>query len=555
MPSVADVLARTAVGLGITHAFGLLGEGNLELVCSLRSRGVSWVAMRREDGVVCAADGFSQGSGRLGLGLVTHGPALVNALNPLVGAARGGTPLLLLCGELGPDDRDHPQWLDQAALVRAAGLSYRSVRDPGQAEATLRAAARSATARKRPEVVGVPVGIQQLAAPYPGPTPAASSDQAPGQTRDRVPEPDPGLIRRAADLLAAARRPVLLAGRGAIGARDDLIALAGRAGCLLATTWPAKGLFHGEPYDIGVCGGFALQAARRLILDADALLVCGASLNRYTTASGELTRGKVIIQVDHDAAAFGRHVRPDLAVPAEAAAAARLLRAALGAGREGYRGPAVAHAIDGMGTGEFTDESTEAGLDLRTVACALDRFLPAGRGFVADVGYHASEPAKFVAITAPRRQALTVHFGSIGLALATSVGLAASDPSAPVLCAVGDGGLAGAVGELDTLRRTGLPVAVAVFNDSAYAVEYHTLRGRGRSPELSLFQPVSFASVARAYGIEAMTASRLDDLPRVREFLDPVDRPKLVDFKIRPDVVTRWYADVTSAPAVRGSAA
>lgn len=546
MPSVADVIARTVADMGITRAFGLLGEGNLELVCSLRSRGVNWVAMRREDGVVCAADGFSQGSGRLGLGLVTHGPALVNALNPLVGAAKGRTPLLLVCGELGPDDRGRPQWIDQAALVRAAGVSYSSVRHPEQAEAVLRAAAHSAAVHQRPEVVGVPVGMQQLTAPYTGDALAAEPA--------RAAEPDPEVVHQAAELLAAANRPVLLAGRGAIGARDELVALAGRAGCLLATTWPAKGLFHGEPFDIGVCGGFALQAARQLMADADLLLVCGASLNPYATGAGKLTRGKVVIQVDHDAAAFGRHVEPSLAVDGDAGTAARLLRAALRDSREGYRSPGTARAIDRMGTGEFTDESTDAGLDLRTVACALDRFLPADRGFVADVGYHASEPIKYITVTSPRKQALTVHFGSIGLALPTSVGLAASDPSVPVLCAVGDGGLAGAIGELDTVSRTGFPVVVAVFNDSAYAVEYHALRGRGYSPELALFEPVSFASIASAYGIEAVTASSLDDLPRVREFLGSVDRPKLVDFKIRPDVLTRWYADITSTPATKRGA-
>lgn len=543
MPSVADVVARTACDLGITHAFGLLGEGNLELVYRLREHGLRWVAMRREDGVVCAADGFSQGSGRLGLGLVTHGPALVNALNPLIGAAKGRTPLLLMCGELGPDDDGHPQYVDQAALVQAAGLSYRSVRHPGQAEATLRAAAHSAESRGRPEVVGIAAGIQQLPATYTG--------AGPGAAPARPAEPDPELIRRAADLLATADHPVLLAGRGAVSARDDLIALAERAGCLLTTTWPAKGLFRGEPFDIGVCGGFALQAAAQLIADADVLLVCGASLNPYTTASGRLTRGKVIIQVDTNHGSFGRHIRPDLAVHGDVGTVARHLRTALGTGRTGYRGPVAARAIARMGAAEFLDESADDGLDLRTVACALDAFLPPDRGFVADVGYHASEPAKYITITAPSRQALTVHFGSIGLALSTSIGLAASDPSVPVLCAVGDGGLAGAVGELDTLSRTGLPVAVAVFNDSAYAVEYHALRARGRSPELALFAPVSFESVARAYGIEAMTASRLDDLSEVGEFLRSVDRPKLIDFKIRPDVLTRWYADVTSGPATR----
>src|SRR5206468_10186498 len=128
-----------------------------------------------------------------------------------------------------------------------------------------------------------------------------------------------------ADLVERARRPLVLAGRGAVlaGARRPLEELADRIGALLATSAPAHGLFAGSPWSLGISGGFASPLAQELLPRADLVLAFGASLNHWTTRRDELIRGR-IVQVDVEA-----H-RPDaLAVLGDAAAAARALAAEL----------------------------------------------------------------------------------------------------------------------------------------------------------------------------------------------------------------------------------
>lgn len=544
MPTVADVLGATAAKLGCSLAFGLLGDGNLELALSFQQAGIGWLPLRREDSVVAAADGYSQATGRVGVGLVTQGPGLANALNALVGAAKGSTPLVLLCGEL-TGDWSEPQCLDQAELVRGTGASYRSVVNTVRASEMLVAAFAEAARERRPIVLGVPTA-QQTATPRNAVKPPRIGYEPQRESHMR---PTEEAVAAAGVVLSRSERPVLIAGRGALAAREPLVRLAEAAGCLLSTSLLARGLFEGDPYDLGICGGFSSSLGDRLIREADVVVACGASLNDYTTKSGALTRGKPIIKIDHEKHAIGGLGPADVAVLGDVGVTAAVLRARVDRRDAGYRTAEVRRAISEYdASSEFVSQSDESGLDLRDVAYFLNVALPPDRAVTFDLGYFTSEPAKYVKVLRPNRQAFTLHFGSIGLALATSIGLAAADPSVPTLCCVGDGGLASAVGELESVRRSGLPIVIAVFNDSAYGMEYHALLARRRSPRLSQNPLVNVAAVATAYGLRAMTLRRREDFARAMPLLRHITEPLLLDFRTRSDVLTSWYAEVTGLP-------
>jgi thiamine pyrophosphate-dependent acetolactate synthase large subunit-like protein len=274
--------------------------------------------------------------------------------------------------------------------------------------------------------------------------------------------------------------------------------------------------------------------------DADLVLAIGASLNAYTTRQGELLCKATVVRVDVDADALASGPAVDLALHGDAATIARELTRRIGTPRQGYRSDPRLRSSE---LDPFVDESDETGLDLRTVARFLDSALPEDRALATDLGYFTSEPAIHVQVRHPRRQAFPLHFGSIGLGLATGIGLAASDPSVPTLCAIGDGGLCASLGELETLARTRLPVVVAVFNDDAYGVEVHELRFRGEPTDVAEFPPVDFAALGHSLGIRSLRASRAQDLPAVRDALADPREPLLVDFRLNPTVVTRWYRE------------
>src|SRR5207244_7425197 len=125
-------------------------------------------------------------------------------------------------------------------------------------------------------------------------------------------EPQPDAVHEVADLLAEARRPIIIGGRGALGAgaREAIEELADTTGALLATSAVAGGLFAGNPWSIGITGGFATPLAAELVSSADLLLSFGATLNMWSTRHGRLVGpDAVVVQVDFDPDAIGSHLQ------------------------------------------------------------------------------------------------------------------------------------------------------------------------------------------------------------------------------------------------------
>lgn len=539
---VADLIAADLAAAGVETVFGVVGEGNVALATLLhRTDGVRYMAARKEDAAVAMADGYARAGGRLGVATVTHGPGLTNTVTALTEAVRARTPLLLLAGQVGLGDRTNRQSLDQAALGAATGAPVVEVTSAPQAVAQLRHALTTALAGRIPVLVNLPVDVQRAAADPPG-----AAWQPPPLPR---PAPDPDAVAPAAAALVAARRPVILAGRGAVlaGARAELERLADRTGALLCTSLFASGFFAGNPYDLGVCGGFATGLAERLIADADCVVAFGASLNRWTTASGRMLSGTVI-HCDSDPVAIGRWCEPDHALIADAALGAAALADALAghAAATGYRTPEVTAEIAGYDVaGEFVDAGGPDGLDVHPVSVLLDRCLPADRQVVVDVGHFMSVPSKYVRVRDPRSYLSPSAFGAIGLSVPAAVGAAAARPDRLTVCVVGDGGLMMCLAELDSVRRAGLPVLVVAMNDHAYGAEVHLCRRHGIAEDLAWFPPVDFAATAAGLRLPARTVTTLDDVAKAVTEL--AGGPGLLDVRLDARITTKYYRDAVAA--------
>ena len=302
---LAATLAEHARG----PVFGLVGDGNLFLMDAFKRRfGGRYVAARHEASAVQMAVGYAQVSGGLGIATVTHGPALANTAVALIEAVKGGYPLLLIAGDTAPDDRNHLQKFDQKSFVSMTGAAYVELTAPETASADLVRAITMATRERRPVVFNMRVDWQwsEPKSQRPLPAPPAQAEVL----------PDTGAVEEAASILAAAKRPIVLGGRGACDARsrEALIRLADRVEAPLATTLKAQGLFRGHAHDLGIFGGLSHSVAVDAILAADTVIAFHASLNKFTTGNGELLKDKRVVHVTADASAVRRHHEPLLTV-------------------------------------------------------------------------------------------------------------------------------------------------------------------------------------------------------------------------------------------------
>src|SRR3954447_14870672 len=305
--TVADAVGRALGALGVDIAFGLMGSGNLAVTNALRDAGVPFHASRHEGGAICMADGYGRVSGRLPACSVHQGPGLTNAVTGLTEAAKARTPLIVLAADVPAAALRSNFRIDQTALVESVGAVAERVHGGATAPADTARAVRRARTERRPVVLMLPLDVQAQECDGAEPPPLGPELAAPRPAEESV--------RAATDILAAARAPAIIAGRGAVlaDAGPALRRLGEVTGAVLATSAMANGLFAGDPYDLGIAGGFASPLAARLLSQSDAIFALGAARTQWTTKHGTLTaRGARVVRVDLEPDAIGPHRPADV---------------------------------------------------------------------------------------------------------------------------------------------------------------------------------------------------------------------------------------------------
>jgi thiamine pyrophosphate-dependent acetolactate synthase large subunit-like protein len=541
---VSEAVGKALAQEGVRVVFGLLGSGNLTVTNALRDAGAAFVGARHETGAVCMADGYARVSGEVACASVHQGPGLTNAITGLTEAAKSRTPIVVLAGDTPAGALRSNFRIDQRGLVESVGAVAERVYGADTAAADAVRAVRRARVERRAVVLMLPLDVQAMETDAAFSTPSAR-ELAP-------PRPDDATLARVARSLADARRPAIIAGRGAVlaGAGPALRRLAELTGAILATSAVANGLFTGDPYDVGISGGFASPTASRLLRDADVVLAVGASLNAWTTRHGTMLAPDAhVIQVDLDEEAIGTHRPVDSGLVGDARLTAEALIAVLDDRDAGTRDENLAQAISaGRWRDEPYEESTAADvLDPRTLSIALDDLLPTERTVVVDSGHFMGWPSMYLRVPDAAGFVFAQAFQCVGLGLGNAIGAALARPDRLTIATVGDGGALLALPEFETLGRLGLPILVVIYNDAAYGAEVHHFRPMGQAVDLAQFPDTDFAALARAAGCNGITARSIADLEFLRAWLEQRDGPMVVDAKVDPDICADWLEEAFRA--------
>jgi thiamine pyrophosphate-dependent acetolactate synthase large subunit-like protein len=537
--SVADVVGETIGAQGVKDAFGVLGSGNLVVTNALCRRGTQFHHARHEMSAVCMADGYARVSGRVGVASVHQGPGLTNTMTGLAEAAKSRTPLLVLAGETPAAALTSNFRIDQHDLVESVGAIADRVHSPKTAADDAVRAYDRAVIERRPVVLMLPIDIQ----PQPATQTAPSRPPMPALANG---DPSKQAVEHAAALIAQAKRPAIIAGRGAV--LSD-------AGPALVTSAPANGLFAGLPYSLGISGGFASPFAASLLPQADLVLVVGASVNHWTTKHGALIGPAArVIQIDVEAKAIGRNRPADLAILGDATATAAALRQSLAASgheNQGFRTLEIAAEIAaGAWRHEpYEDASTDDWIDPRTVSIALNDLLPKNRAVAVDSGHFLGYPSMYLDVPDARAWVFPNGFQAVGLGLGNAIGAAIAQPDRPTVAAIGDGGAFMALAELETAARLKLGnLLVLIYDDAAYGAEVHHFAPMGHDVSLVRFPDADLAAIARAAGARAATVRNPDDLAVIDEWrTERSGHPLVLDAKVNPTICAEWLEEAFRA--------
>lgn len=550
-PRVHEVLAQAFRQEGVQTCFTLMGDANMNWAASLAALGVRMLYVRHEHCAVAAAMAYARKASDVGVATVTCGPGLTQIITALPAAVRAHLPLVIFAGESPLKSGWYNQELDQAPLITATGAAYHRLHMVERMPVAVRDAFLQARRERRPVVIGVPFDLQDR--PWEG------KSDLPKPSRDLLPRASPipphaDDVARAAQLVAGAQRIVVLAGLGAVeaDAGPACRALAAKLGGLLATTLPARGLFHDDPYCIGISGSYTPEAGLEYLKQADLVIAVGSSLAYHAGGGGQLWPRAQMLQVDIDPAAVSQgqetarhHLRADARLGVEA------LTEALPARKEPWRNDAMAARIRDTKPDSHVVQVEPGLLDPRDMAEALEKHLPRDWEMVNSGGhcswFFAQMPSR------PQERFLTIReFGAIGNGLAFAMGVAAARPDRPVVLFDGDGSVMMHVQELETIRRHGLRILVVVANDGAYGSEVHKLRAEGFPDDGSVFGRCDFGGIARGFGLPGRTFKSLDALPQAVAEFAAGGGGAVWDFHVSDKVLSPSMRRAHPQPAAKG---
>jgi acetolactate synthase-1/2/3 large subunit len=498
---------------------------------------------------VFAADAYAKVSGRVGLVDATLGPGATNLVTGLVEALNSGTPMVAIVGD---SHRDHSwknmtQECRQLDILRPAVKEVIRVESPARIpELVRRAFAVATSGRPGPVVLDVPEDVcHGLHTFEPGTWHADAAHAGIPALRCR---PDSASLRQAADMLAAAQRPLVLAGGGVhlSGAAETLTAFAREFNIPVAHTMTGKGAIPCiDPLSAGLFGRYD-RIANALIAASDLLLVVGCKLGeiatkRYTVPAA----GARLIHLDISAEEFDRTLQPTLRLWGDAREGLRDLHEALAPQAVEIRKRLEPHAMAVRSAMEDWRakvaprlESDETPVAMARLLHEINRALPADGFLVADGGFAAHWGGLlFDTRRAGRSFVPDRGFASIGYGLPGSMGVALANPGKTVFGLTGDGGFNMMIGELETARRLGVDLAVIVVNNAAsgYVKALQHLMYGADAYQSSDLAETDYARAADALGCKGIRVERPEQVAPALERAKSLRGPVVIDVIVTRD--------------------
>jgi acetolactate synthase-1/2/3 large subunit len=537
--STADLLAGYLHAAGVRHVFGYPGESVIDFMEAVTRRGIEMVSAVREGTAAFMAEAAAMTGGNLGVCLSTLGPGSTAVLNGVASATLDRVPLLAVSGQIESSREQFftHQVVDHGRMF--APVSKLALRlDPASADAVIRKALRTAVA-ERPGAVSLTVTADAWPVPAGGvPADGVPADGVPADGEVRLPPmaPAAGTVDVYGDgdplrTLAAARRPVLLAGIAALrcAAGPELVRLAERAGIPVVVSPMAKGVFpEDHPYFAGVLDMAGYQVVWDLLAGADLILAAGFDpvelispwsvstpvLHLDTTPNTDQVYAAAHELVGHVGALLGWLTAQWTGEPRweEAAVAAHRLRlrAAWLAGR------------------------SEGSLNPSDVVTIAREAAPPGTILATDVGSHKIMAGQAWQADEPRSVLIPNGLSAMGFGVPAAIAARLTRPGRPVLALVGDGGFAMAATEMRIASSLGLPVTVVVFADGSLNRIELRQQSVGYPPTGTRMDGMDLVALAEATGCDGVRADTPAALEKALAGFAARSRPLIVEARINP---------------------
>ncbi len=529
----AQALIKALDALGIEYVFGYSGGAALPIFDALETvkTNMKFVLVRHEQGAVHMADGYARACGKPAAVLVTSGPGAGNTVTGIMTAMMDSVPMIVLCGQqvtwmLGKDAFQEADIFNiTAPVVKHNFLVKETNALPRVAREAYHIAT---TGRPGPVLIDIPKDISQ--SPFTGVMDEPMD--LPGYHPEESFKINKAHIAEAARLIAAAKRPVILAGQGAMIARADkeLLKLAETLGCPVTTTLLGKGVFpETHALSLGMIGMHGTAYANKAICECDLIFNVGSRFDdRIIGKPHMFGRNAKIIHIDIDAAEHNKMIKTDVTICGDAKAALSELLPHI-APLETTEW--LAH-LDGYKKKFPLAYKKQGGLRMQQV---IDEFYQLTKGkaiITTDVGQHQMWAAQFYKNDSSYHWISSGGAGTMGFGFPAAIGAQLAAPDKIVASISGDGGFQMTLFELATAAILKLPIKIIVLNNSYLGMvrQWQELFFENRESGVDLIGNPDFVKLAEAYGIKGFNIRRPADVERIlQQALDYNEGPCLIE--------------------------
>ncbi|ABK13912.1 MULTISPECIES: acetolactate synthase large subunit [Methanothrix] len=518
---------------GVEVIFGLPGGVLLPLYDALYSSDMRHILVRHEQAAAHAADGYARATGRVGVCLATSGPGATNLVTGIATAYMDSVPIVAMTGQVntGLIGKDAFQEADITGITMPITKHNYLIKSSRDIPRVFREAFYIArTGRPGPVLIDLPrdITVDELEFDYPeinlpGYNPSTKVHQL--------------QIRRAAEALMAAERPVIYAGGGVryANAHEELFQLATRLNAPVTTTLMGMGCFPTDhPLSLGMLGMHGTKYANLAVQEADVLLAVGARFDdRVTGKIASFAPKARIIHIDVDAAEIGKNVRVDIPVVGDAKIAlTELLKHVQQRPWTEWNEKILSWKRE-YPLRYTRDENVIKPQFVVEKICELcpDAII------VTEVGQNQMWAAQFFKHKDPRKFITSGGLGTMGYGFPAAIGAKVGRPECEVIDIAGDGSFQMNIQELATAVVNDIPVKIAILNNGVLGMvrQWQTLFFGKRYSHTTLGDVPDFVKVAEAYGAVGLRATKPSEVEDVlREGLAS-DRPTVMDFIVHRD--------------------
>lgn len=524
--STAELIIKCLESEDVKYIFGIPGEENIGFMNVLRNSSIKFITTRHEQGAAFMADIYGRLTGQPGVCLSTLGPGATNLMTGVADANLDGAPLVAITGQVGTDRMhvESHQYLDLVAMFAPVTKWNKQVVRPDTAPEIVRKAFKTAVNEKPGAVhIDLPENIAVM--------PAIGEPLRHGRTEKSF--ASYSSIEQAAMAISRAKRPIILAGNGAIraDASTALIHMAERLNIPVANTFMGKGIIpYTHPLSLWTIGLTQRDFVNTIIEKADLVIAVGYDLIEYAPKKWNSKGDIKIIHISAQKSEINKCYIPLVEVIGDISDS--LYEVTRRSSRQ--ENPSYALEIKNELVKDYESYAEDDSFPMKPQKVLYDLRQVMGEDdiVISDVGAHKMWVARHYHCIKPNTCIISNGFASMGIAIPGAVAAKLVNPDKKVVAVTGDGGFMMNSQELETAVRIGTPFVTLIFNDSCYGlIKWKQEERFGQSTCISFTNP-DFVKYAEAMGLKGYRVTKSEDLAPILKEALAQEVPAIIDCSV-----------------------